>query len=227
MHRTRFLGICLLLILLGSCRSSKVLFSPPPSSVQSIEGYASLRIQGDQGTFRSKFSFLFQLPDQGKIVVFDPLGRTVYQIVVIHGQSYLVVPSRRAYWEGDEEDIIDNFLGFRLNLREMIFLLSGNKEEMSGQDKIDLKDWFFIKDEGGRIKEATKRNLRILMEEFFENTPFARILIFDHPTNAGRLKILRMAFNQPYDSGVFSTEFLGRFERKTWEEIQEMMKNAD
>jgi hypothetical protein len=227
MRQARLLGICLLLILLGSCHSSKVLFAPHPSSVQSIEGYASLRIKGDQGSYRSKFSFLFQLPDQGKIVVFDPLGRTVYQIVVIHGQSYLVVPSKRAYWEGDEEDIIDNFLGFRLNLKEMIFLLSGSKEEMSGQDKLDLEDWFFIKDEGGRIKEAMKRNLRIMMEEFFENTPYARILIFDHPVNTGRLKILRMAFNQPYDSGVFSTEFLGRFERKSWEEIQEMMKNAN
>lgn len=227
MRQARFLGICLLLILLGSCRSSKVLFSPPPSSVQSIEGYASLRIQGDQGSYRSKFSFLFQLPDQGKIVVFDPLGRTVYQIVVIDDHSYLVVPSRKAYWEGDEEEIIDNFLGFRLSLKEMIFLLSGNKEEMSGQNKLDLEDWFFIKDDSGRIKEAAKRNLRIMMDEFFENTPYARVLIFDHPMNAGRLKILRMAFNQPYDTEVFSTEFLARFERKTLEEIQEMMKNAD
>jgi hypothetical protein len=203
------------------------MLSPPPTAVHSIEGYASLRVQGDQGAYRSKFSFLFKLPDQGKIVVFDPLGRTVYQIVVMQGRSYLVVPSRKAYWEGDEEEIINNFLGFRLNMREMIFLLGGGSKEISGHGELDQEGWLFSKDKDGRINEAAKMELRIVMEEFFESTPYARVLAFDHPLNTGRLKILRMAFNPTFGSEAFSTGFLDRFEKKSWEEIQEMMKRAD
>jgi hypothetical protein len=85
---------------LFSCRPSPVILLPLPSKVERIEGYASLKITGDQGSSRSKFSFLFQLPHQGRIEVSDILGRTIYQIIVAEDKAAFIVPSKRVYWQG-------------------------------------------------------------------------------------------------------------------------------
>ncbi len=60
--------------------------------------------------------------------------------------------------------------------------------------------------------------------EFIKNTQIARSLIFKHPLNQGRLKFLRMDFNQPGPNPSFFTAFLKNYEKKTWEEIQVLFK---
>ena len=52
-------------------------------------------------------------------------------------------------------------------------------------------------------------------------------LEFEHPLSSGRLTILRIGFNRPVRTGLFSSAFLLSFDRKTWTEIQEMLSRED
>ncbi|HEA65190.1 MAG TPA: hypothetical protein ENI02_03535, partial [Candidatus Aminicenantes bacterium] len=96
-----FLIVFLAIFVLVRCRPSPVILLPLPSEIERMEGYASLRITGDQGSSRSKFSFLFQLPHQGRIEVSNILGRTLYQIIVTGDKAVFIVPSKRVYWQGE------------------------------------------------------------------------------------------------------------------------------
>jgi hypothetical protein len=131
-----FAGFFLALFFLNHCRPSEFLLAPLPSKIDRMEGYASIRITGDEGTVRSKFSFLFQLPHQGRIEVSHTFGRTFYQIIINEEKAALILPSKKIYWQGEEDEIINKFLGFRLNLDEMIGLLSGKwRERQMGMDR--------------------------------------------------------------------------------------------
>jgi len=224
-----FLVVSLPLFFLVYCRPSPVILLPLPSKIERIEGYASLRIIGDQGSSRSKFSFLFQLPHQGRIEVSNILGRTLYQIIVAEDKAAFIVPSKKVYWQGEEEEIIRYFLGFRLNLYEMINLLSGKWESkvMEDEGEESKESWRFAKDERGRIQAGTRDEFRFEVHEFFTDTPFARLLIFQHPLNDGRLKILRINLNRPLKKGAFSLSVLGRYERKSWAEIERILANEN
>ncbi len=224
-----FLIVFLALFFLFCCRPSPVILLPLPSKIERIEGYASLRITGDQGSSRSKFSFLFQLPHQGHIEVSDIWGRTLYQIIVAEDKAAFIVPSKKVYWQGEEEEIIRYFLGFRLNLYEMINLLSGKweSEVMADEGKESKESWSFAKDERGRIMAGQRGEFRFDVKEFFTDTPFARLLIFQHPLNNGRLKILRINLNKPLRKGAFSLSVLGRYERKSWAEIDKIVANEN
>jgi hypothetical protein len=183
-------------------------------------------LAGDQGTARSKFSFLFQLPDRGRIDVTGALGRVLYRIVILGDNAYFVVPSVKAYWKGEEEEIIDKFLGFRLSLTEMINLLSGswNQQEMLRDE--GSENWSFTKGRNGRIISGQREDLWFKIEEFIGETPFARRLQFKHPWNTGQVKILSIKLNPPIKQGVFSTKFAEKYQPKTWEEIQELLNHA-
>lgn len=217
-----FLIVFLAVFFLVYCRPSPVILLPLPSEIERIEGYASLRISGDQGSSRSKFSFLFQLPHQGRIEVSNILGRTLYQIIVTEDKAVFIVPSKRVYWQGEEEEIIRYLLGFRLNLYEMINLLSGKWE---GEER--KESWSFAKDDRGRIMAGQRGEFQFEVKEFLADTPFARILIFQHPLNRGLLKILRINLNQPLKKGVFSFSVLEKYERKSWTEIEKILANEN
>ena len=226
---SQFLVVSLALFFLVYCRPSPVLLLPLPSKIERIEGYASLRIIGDQGSSRSKFSFLFQLPHQGRIEVSNILGRTLYQIIVAEDKAAFIVPSKKVYWQGEEEEIIRYFLGFRLNLYEMINLLSGKweSEVMEDEGEESKESWSFAKDESGRIQAGKRDEFRFEVQEFFPETPFARLLIFHHPLNDGRLKILRINLNKPLKKGAFSLSVLRRYERKSWAEIERILADEN
>ncbi len=111
LHALRFILICgFFLIIFENCRPSQVLISPIPSDIKSMEGYASLRITTGQSAARSKFSFLLSLPNQGRMEVSDFLGRSIYQIFIVENKSYLVVPSKKVFWQGEEEEIIGKLM---------------------------------------------------------------------------------------------------------------------
>ena len=221
-----FLVVFIPLIFLVHCRPSPVILLPLPSKIERIEGYASLRIVGDQGSSRSKFSFLFQLPHKGRIEVSNILGRTLYQIIVAEDKAAFIVPSKKVYWQGEEEEIIRYFLGFKLNLYEMINLLSG-KWESEVMENESLESWRFAKDEKGRIQAGKRDDFRFEVQEFFADTPFARLLIYHHPLNDGRLKILRINLNRPFKKDAFSLSILGRYERKSWAEIEKILADEN
>lgn len=217
----------LFLVFLPSCRASRILFTPLPAQVASIAGYASLWATGDQGAGRSNFSFLFHLPHQGRIEVFDFFGRALYLIVVNREGAFFILPSKKVFWQGLEEEILETFLGFRLDLEEVIFFLGGQGRQAgeSSGPSVSLRDWRFEKDGQGRIIAGSREDLRFHVEEFIQGTALASSLAFEHPLNSGRVKIRRLGFNQAAQSRAFATDFLARFQRKTWAEISELLKD--
>ncbi|MBD3413309.1 MAG: hypothetical protein GF421_02630 [Candidatus Aminicenantes bacterium] len=216
------------LLLLFCCRPSPVLLSPFPEKIRTVQGFASLKITGDQGFSRSKFSFLFQLPDKGRIEVFDFLGRTLYQIVIKETQAFLVVPSKRIYWQSNQKDIIDKFIGFRLDMTEVASFLSGQWSELEnkrgGQDK-DF--WIIQRDIKGRVTQGKKQGMRFQVIEHIEDTALIRSLRFHNRFQTGKLNILSIDFNNPAKKDFFSLSFVDGFERKSWEEIRTMMDHED
>ena len=226
MRKIQVVVTCFVLAVISSCQAPPVSLSPLPSRIDQIEGHASLTLSGDQGTARSKFSFLFQLPDRGRIDVTGALGSVLYRIVITGGDAYFVVPSKKVYWKGQEEEIIDKFLGFRLNLAEMINLLSGSWDEQKISHKEDLKNWSFARDEDGRIDSGQRQDLWFKIEAFIGDTSFAQRFIFGHPLNTGQVKILGINLNRLIKPNVFSTRFIEKYQHKTWEEIRELLNHA-
>lgn len=228
MHKAQLTVCFLVFVFLLSCSLSLVRL-PPPSQIERIEGYASLRIKGEQGTARSKFSFLFQLPNQGRIDVSNILGKILYQIIIDEREAFFLIPSKRVYWKGEEEEIIDRFLGFRLNLNELASLLSGqwSGAGMNFGEENWRKSWILEKDEQGRIIRGQRQDLWFEVKKYFKNTSVARLLTFQHPLSSGRLKIVTINFNQPLKKEAFSHEFLKNCERKTWAQIEEMLNDKN
>ncbi|MGD2246125.1 MAG: lipoprotein insertase outer membrane protein LolB [Candidatus Aminicenantes bacterium] len=222
-----FIGVILALLGFAGCRPSRVLLHPVPAEIDRIEGHASLRISNEQDSTRSKFTFLFQLPQQGRIEVSDALlGRTLYQIIMDCERAVFVLPSKKVYWEGEEEEIISTFLGFRLNLDEMVSLLRGEWAGDEGEQEggKNAERWILKKDEAGRIAAGKRGNLSFEVKEFLSNSGLPRILLFQHPLNSGRLKILRIDFNRPVKKkNAFSFDFLARYRRVSWEEMEKIL----
>ena len=222
-----FMSAALVLLWIAGCRPSGVLLHPVPAEIERIEGHASLRITNEQGSTRSKFTFLFQLPQQGRIEVSDALlGRTLYQIIMDCERAVFVLPSKKVYWEGEEEEIIHTFLGFKLNLDEMVSLLRGEwaGEEGDREGGKNSEGWILKRDETGRITSGQRGDLRFEVMEFLSNSGLPRILIFQHPLNSGRLKILRVDFNRPVKKkNAFSFDFLARYRRVSWEEMEKIL----
>ena len=175
-------GICLLM--LTGCLPTRVLLSPVPDRIDRMEGYASLSLTGEEGSTRSKFSFLFSLPDKGHIEVREFIIGTLYQIVITDGNAYFVLPKKKVYWEGAEEEIIDKFLGFRLNLEEMISLFTGIwPTTIEGKETVSA--WQLDRDSRGRILSGRRGNLYFKVERFLEDTPVAQSLILSIPQVMG------------------------------------------
>lgn len=226
MRKVLWSGSCLLFFFLSACQHAPISLGPLPSRIETIEGHASLRISGDQGSSRSKFAFVFQLPNRARIEVSGALGRVLYRILIVEGGAYFIVPSKRVYWQGREEQIIDKFLGFQLNLSEMINLLSGRWRKGGEEIEAIAEGWSLEKTQDGRIVSGQRGDLWFKITEFIDNTPFAQRLVFEHPLSSGQLKMLSMGLNKPVNEKVFSQQFLERYVPKTWEEIQELVGYA-
>jgi len=220
----RMTGLFLCLIVLFSCGGSKLLLTPIPPHIESMEGHASLRIKNEEGSAKSKFSFLFHLPSQCRIEVSDFIGRTLYHIIISEAGAFFVVPSKQIFWQGKEEEIVSRFLGFRLNLNEMISLLKGEWDWENEEDKVRLDEWLFERDNQGRVIIGRREDLWFYVEEFIVNTPLARTIVFKHPLNEGRVKILNIGFNIPIREGAFSIASLKHFQQKTWAEIEALLQ---
>ena len=210
-----------------SCLPARYSVPSVPSSIESIEGYGALRISGDQGSSKIRFSFLFFLPHRGRIESFDYIGRSLYYILIDKEKSFFVLPSKKVYWEGKVEEITSRSLGFSLNQYEMVSLLSGQwtGEQISLEARKALGEWHLERDGRGRIMSGEREEFRFEIQEYFADTPFARLLLFFHPWSKGQLKILKLNFNQAIRPVAFSQSFLERYVLKSWAEIEELLAN--
>jgi hypothetical protein len=220
----RMKGLYLCLAFFLSCGGSKLLLTPIPPQIDSMEGYASLRVKNEEGSSKSKFSFLFHLPSQGRIEASDFLGRTLYHIIISEEGAFFVVPSKQIYWKGKEEEIVYRFLGFELNLNEMISLMNGEWDWNNEEDRARLEEWIFERDKQGRVAVGRREELWFYVEEFIVNTSLARTIVFKHPLNEGRVRLLNIGFNKPVKEGAFSTSFIQNYKQKTWAEIEAILQ---
>jgi len=225
-HRLGYLLVCSLFLFSG-CALKKVFLAPPSDLIDEIEGFASLRISTSQQTTRSRVSFLFSLPFNGRIDVLDPLGQVHYQLFIIEDLAYFVIPAKKVYWQGSEEDILDKLFGFHLSLSDVVGLMSGYWSS-PGQKKMrrNIDSWTFLKNKRGWIQSGQRGDFKFEVKEYFGQTPWVEEVFFFHPHTEGRLKILDVNFNQPVSERAFATSFSSRFSKKTWEEIREMLSNA-
>lgn len=221
----RYLWGAAVSLCLAGCTIPQVRISSLPAQIERIEGYASLRIKTEQDSVRSKFSFLFLLPRRGRIDVSNFLGRTLYQILVDEQTAFLIIPSKKVYWKGDEEQIVERFLGFRLNFDELLSLMTGQWDE--SEEKDWRRGWVFERDKEGRIQAGQRGELGFEVREFFQKTTYVREVSFEHSLSHGRLKILAIDFNQPLKAGVFSQRFLETYAQKSWEEIEDILDDKN
>jgi hypothetical protein len=210
-------AISLNFIFLVSCRVSPPTLAPLPSQIDRIEGYGSIKVTGSEGSAKSKFSFLFVLPSQGRIDVFDLLGRAIYFILIEDNEAFLVIPSKKVYWQGKEAEIIPKFFGFEMTLPEMVSLLTGKWE--------NKEEWALEKDSQGKVVAGQKEELHFQIKEFYSNTPVARLLTFEHPLSTARLNIIKVNFNPPSKQQIFAKDFMKDYELKSWPEIEALFKN--
>ncbi|MFO7866393.1 MAG: lipoprotein insertase outer membrane protein LolB [Candidatus Aminicenantes bacterium] len=218
-------GLSLALIWGLSCGPSRWKLFTTPDRIRTVEGYASLRIQTEEGASRTKFSFVFSLPQRGHIEVSDFLGRTIYQILVLPEKAFFVVPSRKLYWTGREENIIEKFLGFRLSMEEAVRFLTGQWHHSSLPGS--PADWTFQYDENGRVVSGKRDGLCFVIEEFLGDSNQVQSLTFSHSLSRGSLKILQLQFNQEVIPDVFSYDFTERYSETSWEHIRDLLNHAD
>ena len=228
LQKVRIAVFCIGLVFFFSCRPSHVLLSPYPDRIETIEGFASLKLIGAEGYSRSRFSFFFSIPDKGKIEAFDLLGRTIYQIIIDKERAFLVVPSKKVYWESTEERIIDTFIGARLAMSEVICFLIGKWDYLREKGKDKSQDlWDIKKDNEGRVVEGRKQGMSFTVSGYIEGTGMIRSLDFKNRFQKGTLKVLGIDFNSPAKKSHFSMSFIKDFEEKSWEEIQKIINHEN
>jgi len=204
---------------LWSCRPVRPVFSPLPPQVKSIEGYASFRLNREGAAVKSRFSFLFLLPDRGRIEVSDPLGRTISLLFLEREEAYFVLPRKRAYWKSSRDEVLAKLLGFSLSPEEMISLLTGKAVQMRG--------WVVEEDGRGRAVRGRRDDLQFEIRQFYGASSLPQLLSLSRAADQGSLKILRLNFNQPLKDEAFKHSFLedATYASTTWEEIEKWLQN--
>ncbi len=204
-----------------TCYPSRPSFSPLPPQVESIEGYASLRLARERATAKSRFSFLFLIPGQGRIDIYDPLGRTVSNLFIEENEAFFVLPSKKIYWRTTREEAMGRFLGFALSPQEMMAILSGKLEELGG--------WDLERDGRGRVVRGQRDDLRFDVRQFFEDSRLPQLIALSHAGDKGSLKILRLNFNQPLKKDAFRLSFLEdkEYTAATWAEIEKWLRHEN
>lgn len=197
-----------------SCIPKRPSVAPLPHVVQAMEGYASFRLSREGKAARSRLSFVFVLPDRGRVEIIDPLGRTASVLFLDGGQAYLVLPRRRAYWKAERDEVMTRLLGFALSPEEVTLILTGRIDR--------LEDWVLEKDGRGRIIRGGRAGLRFEVRLFFEPGPLPQLLVLSRNGTSGSLRVLRLSFNPPLRADPFRLFFLEdeAYKPATWEEVE-------
>jgi outer membrane biogenesis lipoprotein LolB len=214
-----------LLLLLASCAGRLPVLVPPPAGVDAVAGYASASIEGEEMALKGKFAFLFRHPGAGRVDVSDPFGSTLYFLLFDKDTAYLVVPRKKTYAEEKPETLMGRFLGFSLQPDEVIRLLSGDWPE--GRGAVEEPAWRLVRDESGRVGGGERNGFRFEILEFFPGAGVPRTLVFSAPGTSGRIRLLTVRFNPAPRPEALEADFLKSFRRRSWEEIQEILKNED
>ena len=213
-------GILLACLYLFCCVPLRIRLANAPSEIKSLEGHASCRLQTEEAVDKVRFSFLFDLPERARIDVSDFLGRTIYQIYILKEGAFLTIPSKKIFWQGEQEEIVDVLLGFPLSLQEMLAVFLGKWEKES-------TEWALERDQQNRIRAGKRKDLSFQILKFLPESSVAQEIQFIHPLSKSHVKIIQIDFNLPLKAGVFSNSFLIEYERKTWNDFQKILNDED
>lgn len=205
-----------------SCRPPQLRLGPG-ERLDSLEGYADLKISDGRAGSKSKFSFVIQLPDKGRIDIFDALGRSLFTLISDGREAYFVAIPKKAYWRGSQRDILDAFLGFDLSLEEMAGLLSGGWGQSPAPNGEAFQGWAWTRDAKGRVVAGEGEGLRLEVKDFFAGGVQPHTILFTSARNSGSIKVYEVKFNVPPKSAPFRLWFLGDFRETTREEMERLL----
>jgi len=211
--------------LLAACRPPAPRLKPP-ETVHSLEGYASLRLEGEAGSVKSRFSFLARLPSQGRVEVFDVLGRVVFYFVLAGPEARLVVPSEKVYWPASSSEVMDRFLGFALSLEEWMSVICGIWPAFVPAGP-GPSGWTLNRDSRGRVLSGAKGDLVFEVKDFFAGSPSPRRVTFSGQTSRGSLTVLDLRFNIAARDELFSLTPPPGFQPKAWDEIVRLLEREN
>lgn len=154
--------------------------------------------------------------------VLDAIGRTVSQILISQSKSYLIIPRKKVFWEGKEEEVFQRILGLSLTLKELSCIFLQREGLLSIENGQTF--WELRRDSKGRIVSGNKGSLAFRILEFSGQTSLPRQLEFSSRGVKVIIRLLGIDFNKPVQESVFAIHFLKRFEEKTWSEIEELMQ---
>jgi len=207
-----------------SCISKTPSISPPPSRVEAMDGYGSITLRGEGGSSRTRFSFAFSLPSTGRIDALDPLGRAASIFLFRDGDAYMIIPSKKAYWKGPHEDLLERFLGSRLRAEDMAGLLGGQWGAVRSEA---LGAWTLERDASGRVLRGAKSEFRFEVPEFFRSTSVPRMIAFADSGGSGRVRVLKIHFNRTPRGDAFGLSALEGLAEKTWPEMEAILNDED
>jgi hypothetical protein len=210
------------LALWPACRASRLSLGPSVT-LESVEGYASLRLTGAKGSGKSDLSFFVQPPDTARVDVFDPLGRTLATLISLDGEAYFVAVPQRAYWRGGRDDLLGKLLGFDLTPGELAGLLSGRWDSASTRSGDAWSGWTLTRDSRGRVVRAERPDAVFEVVDFFSGGSTPHTLVFRGSSVSGRLKVIDLRFNVGPRVGAFRLGFLEGFAAKSWEEMERLL----
>jgi outer membrane lipoprotein-sorting protein len=213
----RFFKVLLpvLVVLAAACSRRPPALAPPPAALEAVEGYGSSSVRGAEAVVKGKFSFVFRRPGLGRIAAIDPLGRTMYTVIVRDDRAVLVIPSEKAYVEDTPEAMMKRFLGFALLPDDVIRLLGGR---WSAEDAAGA--WSLERDAAGRVVHGSRGGTGFTVAQFFSGAGVPREVVFSRPGTLARVKVLSLRFNPPPRPGLFEAPDLSRYTRKTWDDLQ-------
>ena len=210
-------GLLGLLAALAACAGRVPFLVPPSGGVESVEGFGSASMRGEDVAVKGKFAFLFRRPGLGRIEAVDPIGRTAFLMIFREDRAYFVVPGKKAYAEEGPETMMKRFLGVSLPPDEVLRLLSGAWADTGAGG-----GWKVEQDERGRVARGGRDGFAFTVREFFPGAGVPRDIRLSGPGTAGRMKILKLGFNPPLLEAAFDVSFLRGYDLKTWAEILEL-----
>lgn len=219
--RAALAGSLGLVLALAGCAGRRPVLEPP-AGVAAVEGHGSASIQGEDTALKGKFSFVFRKPGRGRVDVSGPFGTTAYFLLFDGAAARLVVPSKKIYAEEPSATLMGRFLGFELAPDEVLSLLSGQWPE-GGRGA--GPDWTLSRDERGHVVRGERGGFIFEVPEFFPGTGVPRSVRFSRAGSSGRMKVLSLRFNPAERPEAFATGFLEKYVRKTWDEMQDILRN--
>jgi len=217
-------GVLVALLVSPACISRAPSIAPPPSHIEAMEGVGSITLRGEGGSSRTRFSFAFSLPSTGRIEALDPLGRAASIFLFRDGDAYMIVPSKKVYWKGPHEDLLERFLGSRLRADDMAGLLGGQWGAVGAGA---LQDWTLERDASGRVPRGAKNEFRFDVPEFYGSTSVPRTIVFSDSGGSGRVRVLRIRFNRAPRPDAFDLSALEGLDEKTWAEMEAILNDED